>query len=105
MPLDVGDHERADRQHPQTAGADVVQGVGDQPATNAAPLERAPDLRMQERDEAGLRVVVEEAGELVAEVRFVAAGVRRVADAQLRRERAGSAQFASASTTNATSST
>jgi len=70
--LEEGDHERTDRQHLEAARAGIVERERDQPAADALAFEGRRNLGVQERDQLGLRVIVEKAGKLGPEVRLVA---------------------------------
>ncbi len=81
--LDVGDNERADWEHLHSTSSNVVEHMCDETGANSASFVRSIYLCVQDREKAGLCVVIEEAGELRAEVGLVAVRLGVVDDAKL----------------------
>ena len=83
MALEKGADEGTDRKDAELAAPDVVENAGDEARSHAATLERGLDLRVEQRDQPGLGVVVREPRERRADVDLEAAPLAVVLDADL----------------------
>ena len=91
MPLDVGVHERTERQDLEPAPPRVIERVADQRGADPLALEGVVDLRVEEGDQPGPRAIGGEAGQLAVDGGLEALLIRVVAyldgdDQMLRRD-------------------